>query len=259
MNIAAFRARFRTSPNPAYAFLIAAIAAAYFDGRVVLRIRDQELEPCPLCLQQRIPYYIAIPFALALGFFARDKGRAPLVVYGLYALAALMLFSGVFGTYHAGRGMGLVARTGHMRRQQRKRRGQQPDRGAEGRAGRALRRSAIRRLRHLARGLQRADLGRAGMARLHRRARKEIMRIRAAVLNQMGAAKPYAKSKPLSVEQVKLDEPGYGEVLIRIAAAGLCHSDLSVINGDRPRPVPMVLGHEAAGESSKDRPRRRTI
>ena len=35
--------------------------------------------------------------------------------------------------------------------------------------------------------------------------------------------------------------------LIRIGAAGLCHSDLSVINGDRPRPVPMVLGHEAAG------------
>jgi alcohol dehydrogenase len=36
-------------------------------------------------------------------------------------------------------------------------------------------------------------------------------------------------------------------VLIRIAAAGLCHSDLSVINGDRPRPMPMALGHEAAG------------
>ena len=33
----------------------------------------------------------------------------------------------------------------------------------------------------------------------------------------------------------------------RIAAAGLCHSDLSVINGDRPRPLPMALGHEAAG------------
>ncbi|MFD0507889.1 zinc-binding dehydrogenase [Streptomyces chiangmaiensis] len=36
-------------------------------------------------------------------------------------------------------------------------------------------------------------------------------------------------------------------MLVRIAAAGLCHSDLSVINGDRPRPLPMVLGHEAAG------------
>ena len=36
-------------------------------------------------------------------------------------------------------------------------------------------------------------------------------------------------------------------MLVRIAAAGLCHSDLSVINGDRPRPTPMALGHEAAG------------
>jgi alcohol dehydrogenase len=45
-----------------------------------------------------------------------------------------------------------------------------------------------------------------------------------------------------------LDPPGYGELLVRIKATGLCHSDLSVINGDRPRPLPMVLGHEAAGE-----------
>jgi alcohol dehydrogenase len=77
------------------------------------------------------------------------------------------------------------------------------------------------------------------------------MHIRAAVLNQMGAARPYTHSKPLSIETVELDEPGYGEVLIRIAAAGLCHSDLSVINGDRPRPTPMVLGHEAAGVVEK--------
>src|SRR5690606_12176540 len=44
-----------------------------------------------------------------------------------------------------------------------------------------------------------------------------------------------------------LAPPQTGEVLVRVAAAGLCHSDLSVINGDRPRPVPMVLGHEGAG------------
>ena len=36
-------------------------------------------------------------------------------------------------------------------------------------------------------------------------------------------------------------------MLVKIGAAGLCHSDLSVINGDRPRPMPMALGHEAAG------------
>jgi alcohol dehydrogenase len=49
------------------------------------------------------------------------------------------------------------------------------------------------------------------------------------------------------IEEIELDPPGTNEVLIRIAAAGLCHSDLSVINGDRPRPMPMALGHEAAG------------
>ena len=54
-------------------------------------------------------------------------------------------------------------------------------------------------------------------------------------------------SKPLAIEELELDLPGPGEVLVRIKAAGLCHSDLSVINGDRPRPLPMALGHEAAG------------
>ena len=73
------------------------------------------------------------------------------------------------------------------------------------------------------------------------------MKIKAAVLRAMGAPAPYAKSKPLSIEEVELDPPGPGEVLVKVAAAGLCHSDLSVINGDRPRVMPMVLGHEAAG------------
>ena len=73
------------------------------------------------------------------------------------------------------------------------------------------------------------------------------MKIHGAVLHAMGATTPYAQSKPLAIEAVELDAPGPGEVLVKIAAAGLCHSDLSVINGDRPRPMPMVLGHEAAG------------
>lgn len=73
------------------------------------------------------------------------------------------------------------------------------------------------------------------------------MRTRAAILDRMGAPPPYATSRPLRITEVELDPPGRGEVLVRIAAAGLCHSDLSVINGDRPRPMPMALGHEAAG------------
>ncbi len=74
------------------------------------------------------------------------------------------------------------------------------------------------------------------------------MKTRAAILRTMGASRPYADSRPLSIEAVTLDPPGPGEVQVRIRAAGLCHSDLSVINGDRPRPLPMALGHEAAGE-----------
>ena len=74
------------------------------------------------------------------------------------------------------------------------------------------------------------------------------MKTRAAVLEAIGLTAPYAQSQPLKVREVELAPPGDGEVLIRVHAAGLCHSDLSVISGDRPRPVPMVLGHESAGE-----------
>jgi len=73
------------------------------------------------------------------------------------------------------------------------------------------------------------------------------MKIRAAVLEHMQQPAPYAQSRPVSIETVQLGDPGPGEVRVRITAAGLCHSDLSIINGDRPRPMPMVLGHEAAG------------
>ncbi len=73
------------------------------------------------------------------------------------------------------------------------------------------------------------------------------MQIRAAVLDRMEIPRPYASNHPLSVETVNLSGPGPGEVLVRITGAGLCHSDLSIINGDRPRPMPMALGHEAAG------------
>ncbi len=74
------------------------------------------------------------------------------------------------------------------------------------------------------------------------------MKIRAAVLYEMEKPRPYAQSRPLVIEDVDLAPPGEGEILVRIKAAGLCHSDLSTINGDRPRQMPMALGHEAAGE-----------
>jgi alcohol dehydrogenase len=73
------------------------------------------------------------------------------------------------------------------------------------------------------------------------------MRTRAAVLYECGKPAPYASSSPLVIEDLELDPPGAGEVLVELVGAGLCHSDLSTINGSRPRPVPMVLGHEASG------------
>ena len=73
------------------------------------------------------------------------------------------------------------------------------------------------------------------------------MKTRAAILTRMGAPSPYADSRPLEITEIDLDPPGPGEVLLRMRAAGLCHSDLSVIDGNRPRPLPMALGHEGAG------------
>ena len=73
------------------------------------------------------------------------------------------------------------------------------------------------------------------------------MKTRAAVLYAMECPAPYAASQPLQIEELELSDPGPGEVLVEIAAAGLCHSDLSTIDGSRPRPLPMVLGHEASG------------
>ncbi|MBY5957186.1 zinc-dependent alcohol dehydrogenase family protein [Membranicola marinus] len=78
-----------------------------------------------------------------------------------------------------------------------------------------------------------------------------MVRSKAAVLHEMGMPRPYGTTKPLHIEEVEIDDPGFEEVLVKIKAAGLCHSDLSVINGNRPRPLPMVLGHEAAGEVVK--------
>jgi Zn-dependent alcohol dehydrogenase len=72
--------------------------------------------------------------------------------------------------------------------------------------------------------------------------------VRGAVLREMGLPAPYAESRPLEVADLDLAPPGGGELLVRVGAAGLCHSDLSVIDGSRPRVMPMVLGHEAAGE-----------
>ncbi len=71
------------------------------------------------------------------------------------------------------------------------------------------------------------------------------MKIVAAVLEQSGISGPFDQTQPLTLTTLELDPPRAGELLVRIEAAGLCHSDLSVIDGNRVRPMPMALGHEA--------------
>lgn len=65
------------------------------------------------------------------------------------------------------------------------------------------------------------------------------MKVRAAVAREVGG--------PLRTETLELRKPGPGEVLVENKATGLCHSDLSVLEGKSPRPFPIILGHEAAG------------
>ncbi|TMB04088.1 MAG: hypothetical protein E6J57_02270 [Deltaproteobacteria bacterium] len=65
----------------------------------------------------------------------------------------------------------------------------------------------------------------------------------AAVLN--------AVREPLSVEPLAVRDPRDGEVLVRLGASGVCHSDLHAITGDLPMPLPCVLGHEGAGVVEK--------
>lgn len=74
-----------------------------------------------------------------------------------------------------------------------------------------------------------------------------MFHIQGAVLDRIGAPRPYAHSRPITITELDLDPPASDEVLIRIEAASVCHSDLSVVDGNRVRPVPMLLGHEAAG------------
>ena len=59
------------------------------------------------------------------------------------------------------------------------------------------------------------------------------MKMRAAVLRESGLPRPYSSSRPLSIEEVDLEAPREGEVLIQIKAVGLCHSDLVAISGER--------------------------
>src|SRR3954447_19076314 len=64
---------------------------------------------------------------------------------------------------------------------------------------------------------------------------------------KMTAAVFEGADPPLVLDEISIPPPRAGEVLVRVAACGVCHSDLSVIDGSFPAPLPVVLGHEAAG------------
>ncbi|TMD62800.1 MAG: alcohol dehydrogenase, partial [Chloroflexi bacterium] len=57
----------------------------------------------------------------------------------------------------------------------------------------------------------------------------------------------YAAGEPIRVEEIELDPPEEHEVLVRMVAAGICHSDHHVVTGEMPAYLPMALGHEGAG------------
>jgi len=83
------------------ALLIAAIGAAAILGAYYFQY-FMKLAPCPLCLEQRIPYYVGIPLALIVAFAARQKAPGWLIGFGFAALAVIFLIGAGLGVYHAG-------------------------------------------------------------------------------------------------------------------------------------------------------------
>ena len=75
------------------------------------------------------------------------------------------------------------------------------------------------------------------------------MQTRTAVLHAVGG--------PIAIETLDLAAPRAGEVLVRIQAAGVCHSDWHLVSGATSHPLPAALGHEGAGQIERRRPRRR--
>jgi len=74
-----------------------------------------------------------------------------------------------------------------------------------------------------------------------------MIQLKAAVLETCITDRPFAESRPLTLQTIDAEPPGPGEVLVRIRAVSLCRSDLSVITGVRAWPMPIVPGHEASG------------
>lgn len=97
MTASDFATRLRAQPLPAAAFAIAAVAALTLAGAWFFEL-VLKLEPCPLCLDQRIPYYIAVPLGILVGLLGNER----LARIGLVLLGVVLLIGAGYGVYHAG-------------------------------------------------------------------------------------------------------------------------------------------------------------
>jgi Zn-dependent alcohol dehydrogenase len=68
---------------------------------------------------------------------------------------------------------------------------------------------------------------------------------------KMKAAVQYEAGKPMVVDEVTLEDPQQNEIMVKIVASGVCHTDLAFIKGEMPAPMPVVMGHEGAGVVEK--------
>jgi disulfide bond formation protein DsbB len=93
--------RMRTYPLYAIGFVIALAAAVTLAGAWVFEL-FLGLEPCPLCLDQRMPYYAAIPLGVVIGWLALDPARTPIARLGFALLGLILLIGAAYGVYHAG-------------------------------------------------------------------------------------------------------------------------------------------------------------
>jgi disulfide bond formation protein DsbB len=91
----------RTAPVAAAALAIAAVGIATIVGAYFFEY-VLHYQPCPLCLEQRIPYYVGIPLALALALAAKFAAPRPVLVAGFAVLALIMFIGAALGAYHAG-------------------------------------------------------------------------------------------------------------------------------------------------------------
>ncbi len=93
--------RLRRDPAAAAAFAVFVLSGATILGAWYFQL-VVKLPPCPLCLEERIPYYVVIPLSLLTATAALVRTPRKLIAVGLVAIIAAMLYSAALGAYHAG-------------------------------------------------------------------------------------------------------------------------------------------------------------